>query len=404
MKKNKNIKNKKINKAEKPKKAEKQNDAAIKESEALDKSEKKAARAAKKNGGSVAFLVLKIAIAVALVVVVAYFGFACVVREGNSAVILRFGAPRETITEAGLYFKLPWPFEEVYTYDNREQYIESNNQQSVIKDEKTDSKSIILKTYAIWKIDDPLVYHNKVKENGPSVVTNGIQNSLATARTVVMGMYNLSDLVSSTNENIKTEEIQNEICKLVRANCESNYGIKILDVKILRISYPDSTLQSIFDNISAERQGVINKILTDAQAEASKITSEADAEAEKIIAEGKNKAAEISAQTEKDVAAIYAKAQEENIELFKFLKELDTLVGSVNENSVLVVDSNAYPFNVLLEYSKTVDESTAVIEELEYILEKLPEKDRKAFVEAIDKLLLDYKADQQNGAQNAGGT
>ena len=100
MKKNKNIKNKKINKAEKPKKAEKQNDAAIKESEALDKSEKKAARAAKKNGGSVAFLVLKIAIAVALVVVVAYFGFACVVREGNSAVILRFGAPRETITEA----------------------------------------------------------------------------------------------------------------------------------------------------------------------------------------------------------------------------------------------------------------------------------------------------------------
>ena len=404
MKKNKNIKNKKINKAEKPKKAEKQNDAAIKESEALDKSEKKAARAAKKNGGSVAFLVLKIAIAVALVVVVAYFGFACVVREGNSAVILRFGAPRETITEAGLYFKLPWPFEEVYTYDNREQYIESNNLQSVIKDEQTDSTTIILKTYAIWQIDDPLVYHNKVKENGVTTVTNGIQNSLSDARTVVMGMYNLSDLVSSTNENIKTEEIQNEICKLVRANCESNYGIKILDVKILRISYPDSTLQSIFDNISAERQGVINKILTDAQAEASKITSAADAEAEKIIAEGKNKAAEISAQTEKDVAAIYAKAQEENIELFKFLKELDTLVNSVNENSVLVVDSNAYPFNVLLEYSKTVDESTAVIEELEYILEKLPEKDRKALVEAIDKLLLDYKADKQNGAQNAGGT
>ena len=403
MKKNKNIKNKKINKTEKSKKAEKQNDAVITESEALDKSEKKEARAAKKNGGA-AFLILKIAIAVVLVVVVAYFGFACVVREGNSAVILRFGAPRETITEAGLYFKLPWPFEEVYTYDNREQYIESNNQQSLVKDEKTDSKTIILQAYAIWKIDDPLVYHNKVKENGPSVVTNGIQNSMATARTVVMTMYNLSDLVSSTNENIKTEEIQNEICKLVRANCESNYGIKILDVKILRISYPDSTLQSIFDNISAERQGVINKILTDAQAEASKITSEADAEAEKIIAEGKNKAAEISAQTEKDVAAIYAKAQEENIELFKFLKELDTLVGSVNENSVLVVDSNAYPFNVLLEYSKTVDESTAVIEELEYILEKLPEKDRKAFVEAVDKLLLDYKADQQKGAQNAGGS
>lgn len=355
-----------------------------------------------KDGGSIAFLMLKIAIALVLVAVIAYFGFACVIREGNAAIILRFGAPRETVTEAGLYFKLPWPFETVVTYDNREQYIESNNLETTTMDKK----NIILKSYAIWQIDDPLVYHNSVGASG--TVDTYIKNQIWSATNSIMGMYNLSDLISSSNENLKTNEIQEKIFELVKSNCETNYGISILDVSILRVSYPEANLQSIFNNISAERQGVIDAILADANAKASNITSSADAEAAEIIAAGENKAAEIRAQTEKEVAAIYAKAQEANIELFKFLKELDTIVNSVNENSVLVVDSNAYPFNILLEYGKTVDESTQVIEELEYLLASLPEEDRTALVTEIEKLLLESNknanADVIDPENTQGGT
>ena len=130
------------------------------------------------------------------------------------------------------------------------------------------------------------------------------------------------------------------------------------------------------------------KLLADANAKASNITSSADAEASKIIAEGENKAAEIRAATDKDVASIYAKAQEANVELFKFLKDLDTIVNSVNSNSVLVVDSTAYPFDVLLKYSESIDENTDVIEELEYVLAKLPEEKRKELVKAIEDLII----------------
>ena len=368
-------KNKNINNTTDSKSASR---AASREAKKLAKEEKKAEN--KKESG-VPFLVLKIAIALALVVVIAYFGFACVVREGNAAIILRFGAPRQTVTEAGLYFKLPWPFETVVTYDNREQYLESNNLETTTMDKK----NIILKSYAIWQIDDPLSYHNSVGSNG--TVDSYIKNQIFSATNSVMGTYNLSDLISSSNENLKTQEIQNKIFQLVKDNCEINYGIKILDVSILRVSYPETNLQSIFANISAERQGVIDAILADANAKASNIMSSADAEASKIIAEGENKAAEIRAQTEKDVAEIYAKAQAANIELFKFLKELDTIVNSVNSNSVLIVDSNAYPFNILLEYNKTIGNDTDVVEDLEYILSKLPDDDRAALVTAIEDLI-----------------
>ena len=334
-----------------------------------------------KKSSGISFLILKIAIALALVVVIVYFGFACVIREGNAAIILRFGAPRQTITEAGLYFKLPWPFETVVTYDNREQYLESNNLETTTMDKK----NIILKSYAIWQIDDPLIYHNSVGSNG--TVDSYIKNQIFSATNSVMGMYNLSDLISSNNDNLKTEEIQNKIFEIVKANCEVNYGIKILDVSILRVSYPENNLQSIFANITAERQGVINEILAKANAQASNITSTADASAAEIIASGEKEAAKRRADTERDVAKIYADAQAANIELFKFLQNLDAIVNSVNSNSVLVVDSNAYPFNILLEYGKTVDENTAVIEELEVLLSSLPDKDRDALVIAIGELM-----------------
>lgn len=369
--------------------------ANVKEAKKLAKAEKKAIKLENKKDSGVAFLILKIVIALVLVVVIAYFGFACVVREGNAAIILRFGAPRQTVTEAGLYFKLPWPFETVVTYDNREQYLESNNLETTTMDKK----NIILKSYAIWQIDDPLSYHNSVGSNG--TVDSYIKNQIFSATNSIMGMYNLSDLISSSNENLKTQEIQNKIFELVKENCEVNYGIKILDVSILRVSYPETNLQSIFANISAERQGVIDAILADANAKASNITSSADAEASKIIAEGENKAAEIRAKTEKDVAEIYAKAQAANIELFKFLKELDTIVNSVNSNSVLIVDSKSYPFNILLEYGKTVDESTAVVEDLEYLLANLSEKDREALVTAIEDLLdASAKAEASDNSQS----
>ena len=41
----------------------------------------------------------------------------------------------------------------------------------------------------------------------------------------------------------------------------------------------------------------------------------------------------------------------------------------------------------MLEYGKTVDENTAVIEELEVLLSSLPDKDRDALVIAIGELM-----------------
>lgn len=327
---------------------------------------------------------VKIIVAAIVVIVLAFFAFTIQVREGHGAIILRFGAPRKIVTDAGLYLKLPWPFESVVKFDGRQQYLESNYLETTTKD----NRNIILQSYAIWSVSDPLQYYNSV--GSQEKANTYIQDQLFSATNSTMGAYKLSALVSLDKKEINTDEIQNKIFEQVKENCKKNYGIDVKDVNILRISLPDTNLESVFEQMTADRQKEIDTILANAERDANKIMAEADAKAAEIVAKGQIEAAEIKAKTEKEVAQIYASAQAANVELYKFLLELDTLVASVNENSVLVVTADSYPFNLLLEYSKMSNLGTSdevIIQDLNYIMTQLDEKDRNAMTECIYQLL-----------------
>lgn len=329
------------------------------------------------------FPIFKILIAIVLVVAFFYFGFTCEVREGECAVILRFGAVREEVTEAGLYLKWPWPFETVVKYDDRLQYLESN----FLETTTADKRNVLLQTFVAWEIENPVLYHNSVGSQG--TVGDYIRDQVFSAVNSVMGSYSLHQLVSTNTEELRIDAIQEDIFLRVKKNCSTNYGINIQDVSFLKISIPEDNLQSVFDQMTTDRQVEIDKILAEAQRDANKITSEADAEAAGIIAEGITSAADINAKTESEVARIYAEAQAANLELFKFLKQLDTFVSSIGSNTVLVVKADEYPFNVLTQYGDylTTEGDETIVKDLGYILTKLPEEDREALIEAVSQLI-----------------
>ena len=329
---------------------------------------------------------------VALVLLLLFwFGFTHTVREGDCAVVLRFGAVREEITEAGLYMKLPWPFEKVVTYDARLQYVESDRLETTTKDKR----NIIMQSYVVYEISDPVLFHNSVGAKG--TVEAYVKDQIFSATNSTMGAYELSALVSLESEQIKIDEIQQEIFTRVQENCLANYGVNVLDVSILRLSLPENNLESVFEQMRADREKDISIIIANAEKEANKIKTDAETEASGIVGEGVTEAAKIKAETEKMVASLYAEAQSANIELYKFLKNLDTIVASVNSSTVLVVKANEYPFNILTEYSKYMDVEgdKTVIRDLTYILTQLDETDREALVTAVGALIED--AASKNG-------
>ncbi len=284
---------------------------------------------------------MKWIIAATLLLVLGFFGFTAEVREGEYAVITRFGAVREEITDSGLYFRLPWPFENVVKYDSRNQYVESPFLETLTNDKR----NIIIQSFAVWNVEDPLKYHTSVGDT--AVAEKYINDLIINATNGVMGNYLLTNVVSTDADELKIAEIKADIAERVKQHASEQYGITVSEVNIMKISLPEENLNSVFTQMTAERQKYIDQIIAEGQKEASEIVYKAEADAAEIMANGTTEAAKIKAETEKMVAEIYASAQSANLELYKFLTQLDALQNSITENSTMIVKRDQYPFDIL---------------------------------------------------------
>src|SRR3546814_19458454 len=79
-----------------------------------------------------------------------------VVRERDAALVFALGEVRDTITEPGLYFKFPPPFENVVRLDKRLQTIETGDPERIQTAEK---KNLLIDSFVKWRISDPRLFY-----------------------------------------------------------------------------------------------------------------------------------------------------------------------------------------------------------------------------------------------------
>lgn len=273
--------------------------------------------------------------------IIGFFGFVFKVNEGNCAVVTRFGAARAEITEAGMYFRLPWPFENVTIYDARKQYMDSGYLETLTHDKK----NVIMQTYAIWSISDPLKYYTSV--GNTALAEKYLGDLITNSKNGTMGTYDLSALVSMQENDIKIDEIEQIMLADVGEHAREQYGIEVHDLHLKRLGLPTTNVKSVFTQMQAERQKYIDQLLAEGERDAKIIKSESDAEAAQIIAQGREQAAQINAETEREVAQIYADAHTQDTELYSFLRKLAALEASVDENTVMIIEMDQAPFDVL---------------------------------------------------------
>jgi len=163
----------------------------------------------------------------------------------------------------------------------------------------------------------------------------------------VMGSYELSALVSTDLDNIRIDEITKEMKERIAEKALSDYGIAVEDVRIKRIALPEDNLQSVLDQMIADREKQVTKLLSEGRRDAAQITAEADAKAAQIVADGKTEAAKINAETEKKIAAIYGEAYDANSQLFVYLKKLIALENAVSADTVIIMNAEDSAFDIL---------------------------------------------------------
>jgi len=275
------------------------------------------------------------------IIIAAAAGFTFTVKEGYSAIISRFGKIVNTHNDAGLYFKLPFPIDEVITYDTRNQYMDSGYNETLTNDKI----NIILQTYIVWRITDIQKFHTSI--GNYNAAQRHLNDLAATAKNSVLGNYKLSSLVSTNIEEIKIDEICRTIEDKTALPALANYGIEIQTLKIKRLALPEANIKSVFNQMIADRQKYVSQFVAEGERDSAIITGEADARAAEIYAKGKLEAAQIDAETERMVARIYGEAYDKNSRLFIFLKKLMALENSVNADTTIIMRANESPFDII---------------------------------------------------------
>ena len=240
-----------------------------------------------------------------------------------------------------MYLRLPWPFEDVQIQDARKRYLDSGYLETLTHDKK----NVIMQTYTIWSIADPLRYYTSVGDT--ALAETYLSDLVTSAKNGTMGNYDLSALVSLDEEDIKIDEIEAAMLQEVQSHALEQYGIQVHELRLKRVGLPATNVQSVFTQMQADRQKYIDQLLAEGERDAQIIMSESDAEVAAIVAEGREEAAAINAETEREVAEIYASAHSQDPELYEFLQKLAALENSVDEDTVMIITMDTPPFDVL---------------------------------------------------------
>ena len=262
------------------------------------------------------------------------------VNQTQQALVLQFGEPKRIIQEPGLAFKLPFIQDAIF-YESRVLSLIPQDAEEVIL---ADQKRIQIDAYARYRIEDPLLFFQTVRnELGARARLESIIDSSVRR---VLGNETLASILTGERENINGS-IRDE----VNASVDS-LGIEIIDVRLRRADYPESTSQNIFNRMKSEREREAKEFRATGDEEAQKIRADAEKTRTVIVAEAKREAQEVRGQGDSNAIRIYAGSFGQDPEFFSFYRSMEAYRKSIGESGTSMVLS---PNSSFFRYFKDKD-------------------------------------------------
>jgi len=261
-----------------------------------------------------------------------------VVDQRQFGVVYALGQIKEVITEPGLNFKLPPPFQNVRYIDKRLLTLDSSDAEPMLTAEK---QRVVIDWYVRWRISEPSEYIRNVglDENAGTlqlnrVVRNAFQEEV-NRRTV-------RELLSSKRDALMSD-VKREVLEAVRG--AKPWGIDVVDVRITRVDYVEAITESVYRRMEAERKRVANELRSTGAAEGEKIRADADRQREITIANAYRDAQKIKGEGDAEAARIYAEAFGRDPQFAQFYRSLEAYKSSFNRKSdVMVVEPSSTEF------------------------------------------------------------
>jgi membrane protease subunit HflC len=273
-------------------------------------------------------------IAIALFVIMASGLIFYQVDEREYVVITQFGEPIKAIKKAGLNWKWPDPIQSVNRYDNRLSTYELGETEYLTEDKK----NVMVDSYIVWKIDDPIRYMRTVKKKIGAETR--LADILSSETGIGVGKYDLSSLISTKPEKIKFGQMMMGVKEEISQKAK-DYGIEIADVKVTLLNFPERNKLSVFRRMKAERERIAKGYRSEGTEKGTKIRADADKKKQIILSEAYETAQKIKGEGEAIAIKTYAEAYKKDIKFYELIRTLESYEKFIDGKTTVVLSADS---------------------------------------------------------------
>ena len=258
-----------------------------------------------------------------------------VVQEQELAIKFRLGEFEHADYEPGLHFKMPF-INNVRKFDQRILTLDADPERYLTKEKK----NVIVDSFVKWRITDVSTYYRTMAGDErraglrlAQVIKDGLRSEF--------GKRTIQEAISG-----ERQQIMDIITGAAQAQA-TEFGIKVVDVRIKRIELPPEVSSSVYRRMEAERTRVAKDLRSRGAEAAERIRADADRQREIILAEANRDGLQIRGDGDATAADTYAQAftQDENFyELYRSLEAYRNVFNSKEDIIVLDPDSEFFEF------------------------------------------------------------
>lgn len=259
------------------------------------------------------------------------------VKQWDQALVLEFGQAKRIENswgqdaDAGLKLKKPW--EKIVRLDRRNLEIDLQPVELLAADQQP----MLVDAFVRYRIVDATKFYEALKdENGAKLKLQSIMDS--TLRDV-LGRVNTQEIISGKRAQLMTE-IQTVTNATANAP-ENDFGVEIIDVRIMRADLPQQNADRVFARMITERNQEAAQKRAEGEKKSREIRATADKTAKITVAEAEEASLRIKGLADAERNKIFADAFNLDPEFFAFYRSMEAYKTGLSKGTTFVLSPDS---------------------------------------------------------------
>ncbi len=255
-----------------------------------------------------------------------------ILDQRKTALVIQFGEAINYITEPGFKLKLPF-IQNVLVFEKRIQNLAADTTEVIASDQKT----MRVDAFTKYRIIDGLKFYQTAKDD------RGFKQRLApildSSLRQVLGSMSFVALLSP-----QRTDIMYKIREIVATQAQ-DFGVEVVDVRIMRADLPDKSREAVYDRMRSERAKEAKEIRAEGAEQAQRIMATAERDRLVILADAQKTAQIERGNGDAKAITIFASTFNKDPEFFDFYRSLQAykkVIKSDNTKLVLSADSEFF--------------------------------------------------------------